>query len=76
MLVLIKSHNCIYTNQILSPIFYLSVEKTREPKDKQLCIAVHTINRYIHDADPLDNSSNKAYVTHMKLGKIQGIAWF
>ena len=33
--------------------------KTREPKDEQLCIAVHTINN-MQDANPLDNSSNKA----------------
>ena len=34
----------------------------KEPKDEQLCIAVHTINANIHDANPLDNSSVKAYV--------------
>ena len=33
--------------------------KTREPKDQQLCIAVHTINNDICDAKPLDNSSSK-----------------
>ena len=35
--------------------YHLSFVKTREPKDEQLCIAVHTIND-ICDADPLDNS--------------------
>ena len=40
-------------------IYHLSVAKTREPEDEQLCIAVHTINN-IYDADPLDNATNKA----------------
>ena len=40
-------------------IFHLSVMK-KEPEDEQLCITVHTINNNIHDADPLDNSSNIA----------------
>ena len=35
------------------------VVKTREPEDKQWCIAVHIIQN-IHDTDPLDNSDNKA----------------
>ena len=34
--------------------------KEKEPKDEQLCIAVHTINNNIHNADSLDKSSNKA----------------
>ena len=58
MLVLIKSYNCTYTSHVLSPIFHLSIVKTREPKDKQLCIAAHPINNNICDTDPLDNSSN------------------
>ena len=62
MLVLIKSYNCTYVGHALSPVFCLSVAKTREPKDKQLCITVHTLNNNIHDADPPDNSSNKAQV--------------
>ena len=42
---------------ILSLIIYcLGVAKKREPKDEQLCIAVHTINNNIHDTDCLDNS--------------------
>ena len=36
--------------------------KTREPKDKQLCIAVHPINNNICDADPVDNSSNMVQI--------------
>ena len=40
-------------------IYHLSVVKTREHEDEQLCIAVHTIN--ICDTDPLDNSSIKTY---------------
>ena len=52
MLVLIKSYNCIYTSHVLSSVFCLSVVKTREPEDEQLCIAVHTINNNICDADP------------------------
>ena len=36
--------------------------KTRETKDKQLCITVHPINNNIHDADPLDSSSNIAQI--------------
>ena len=62
MLVLIKNYNCTYTSHILSPIFHLSIAKTREPKDKQLCIAVNQINNTIHDTNPLDNSSNKAQI--------------
>ena len=34
--------------------------KEKEPKDKQMCITLHTINNNICDADPLDKSSNKA----------------
>ena len=30
----------------------------KEPKDEQLCIAVHTVTNNICDANPLDNSSN------------------
>ena len=32
--------------------------KEKEPKDKQLCIAVHTINNITHEANPLDNLNN------------------
>ena len=34
------------------------VVKTRKPKDKQLCIAVHTYKN-IHDIDPRDIQDNK-----------------
>ena len=47
---------------MLSLIFHLSVAKTREPEDEQLCITVHPINNNICDADPLDNSSSKAQI--------------
>ena len=40
-------------------IYCVSVAKTKEPEDEQLCIAVHAIN--ICDVNPLDNSSIKAY---------------
>ena len=44
---------------MLSLVKYcLRVVKTREAKDEQLCIAVHTMNN-ICDADPLDNLSIK-----------------
>ena len=59
MSVSVKICNCTYISHIISSKFHLSVAKPREPEDEQLCIAVHTINN-IHDADPLDNSSNKA----------------
>ena len=44
---------------MLSLIFHLNVAK-KEPKDERLHIAVHTINNNIHNANPLDKSSNKA----------------
>ena len=59
MLVSIKVCNCTHISHVISFIYCLSVVKTREPKDKQLCITVHTINN-ICDTNPLDNSSNKA----------------
>ena len=62
MILSIKNYKCTYTSHVFSLVFYLSVAKTREPKDKQLCIAVHTRNNNIYDADPLDNSSNKIQV--------------
>ena len=57
MLVLIKSYNCTYTSHVIS---YIPSKccKEKEPKDKQLCIAVHTINYNTCDVNPLDNSSN------------------
>ena len=59
MLVSIKICNCTDISHIISFLYHLRVAKTREPKDEQLCITVHTINN-ICDADPLDNSGNKA----------------
>ena len=59
ILVLIKSYYCTYISHIISLTFCLSVAKTREPKDEQLCIAVHTINNNIHVTKPLSNSSIK-----------------
>ena len=59
MLVLIKSYNCIYTSHIISYILPKCC-KEKEPKDEQLCIAVHTIHNNICDADSLDKSSSKA----------------
>ena len=58
MLVSIKICNCIHISHVISFIYHLSVAKTREPEDEQLCIAVHTIYN-ICDANPLDNSSIK-----------------
>ena len=59
MLVLIKSYNYTYTSHIVS---YIPPKccKEKEPKDKQLCITVHTINNNICDSEPLAKSSNKA----------------
>ena len=51
MTVLIKICNCTYISHIISFKSHVRVAKTREPKDKQLCIAVHTIIN-ICDADP------------------------
>ena len=59
MLVLIKSYNCTYISHIISYILPKCCEE-KEPKDEQLCIAVYTINNNICDANPLDESSNKA----------------
>ena len=43
----------------ISHIFiqFHSVVKTREPKDKQLCIAVHILKN-THDTNPLDNQDS------------------
>ena len=60
MLVIIKICNCTYTSHVVSYYILLKFCEEKEPKDKQLCIAVHTINDNIHDSDPLDNASNIA----------------
>ena len=62
MLVSIKSYNCTYASHILSLVFCLRFAKTREPKDEQLCIAVHRIINSICDTKPLDNLGNKAQI--------------
>ena len=58
MLVSIKICNCNHISHVSSYYILPMCCKEKEPKDEQLCITVHTINN-IHDADPLDNSSNK-----------------
>ena len=60
MLVSIMSCNCNYISHIISYHTLPKCCEEKEPKDKQLCIAVHTINNNIHDADPLDSLSDKA----------------
>ena len=62
MLVSIKSYICTYASHVLSLVFCLSVVKTREPEDEQLCITVHRKINSICDANPLDNLSNKAQI--------------
>ena len=57
--MIIKICNCTYTSHIVSYIPFKCC-KEKEPEDEQLCITVHTINNNIHDADPLDTSSNIA----------------
>ena len=52
----------MYLLVTLSLTFHLSVAKTSEPEDEQLCIAVHTINNNICDVDPLNNSSSKTQI--------------
>ena len=58
MLVIIEICNCTYTNHVVSYHILLKCCEEKEPKDEQLCIAVHTINNKIFDTDPLDNLSN------------------
>ena len=51
MLEIIKNYNCIYKSHVES---YIPPKccKEKEPKDKQLCNAVHTITNNICDAIP------------------------
>ena len=70
MLVIIKIYNCIHIIHIIFYYILLKCCKEKEPKDEQLCIAVHTINNNIHDANPLDNLSTKA-----QLGWHWGLIW-
>ena len=58
MLVSIKICNFSHISHVISYILPTCCEE-KEPKDEQLCIAVHTVNN-LHGADPLDNSSIKA----------------
>ena len=55
MLVLIESYHCTYTSHVISYILPMCC-KEKEPKEKWLCITVHTINNNIRDADPHDES--------------------
>ena len=55
MLEIIKNYNCIYKSQIESYILPKCC-KEKEPKDEQLCIAVHKLTN-MHDANPLDKTS-------------------
>ena len=63
MLVIIKIHNFIYINHVVSSHIPPKCCEEKEPKDEQLCITVHTINNNICDAEPLDNSSYKAQLS-------------
>ena len=49
-------------SHIISLVIPPKCVKTSEPKDEHLCIAVHPINNNICDANPLDNSGNKAQI--------------
>ena len=60
MLVIIKICNCTYTSHVVSYYIPPKCCEEKESEDEQLCITVHTINNNIHDANPLDNSSNIA----------------
>ena len=60
MSISIKSCNCNHINHVISYYILPKCCKEKEPKDEQLCIAVHTINTNMHNADPLNNSSIKA----------------
>ena len=50
--------------------------KTSEPKDEQLCIAVHTINNMC-DANPLDSSSSIVQINqhHLILQQVKQAEW-
>ena len=63
MLVIIKICNCIHISHIVSCYIPPKCCEEKKHEEEQLCIAVHTINNNIHDADPLDNLSNKAQLS-------------
>ena len=67
MLVIIKICNCIHINHVVSYYIPPMFCKEKEPEDQQLCIAVDTISYNKHDADPLDNSSNKTQLSEHAL---------
>ena len=60
MLKIIKNCNCTFTSHVVSYILPKCC-KEKEPEDEHLCITVHTINNNIHDAEPLETSSNIAW---------------
>ena len=62
MNVSINSYNCNHISHVISLHILLKCCKEKEPKDEQFCITVHIIGS-ICDADPLDNLSNKAYLS-------------
>ena len=62
MLVRIKIYKCNHISHVVSCYIPPKCCKEKESKDEQLCIAVHTINNNICDANPLDNLSNKAHL--------------
>ena len=65
MLVIIMIFICTHTSHIFSCHTLPTCCEEKEPKDEQLCIEVHTINNNICDANPLDNSSNKAQLNQV-----------
>ena len=62
MLVSIMSCNCNHISHGIFPYILPKCCEEREPEDEQLCIAVHTIDN-ICGVNPLDNLSNKAYLS-------------
>ena len=54
MLILIKICNCTHIGHVISSYMPPKSCEEKEPKDEQLCIAVHIINN-IHDTNPLDD---------------------
>ena len=62
MLISMKSCNCNHNSHIISCYIPPKCCKEKEPKEKELCIAVHTINNNICDTNPVDNLSIKGYL--------------
>ena len=63
MLVVINIYNCTHISHVVCYCIPPKCCKEKKPEDEQLCIAVHTIDNTIHDANPLDNLSNKAQLS-------------